>query len=347
MADELAKLIPRTGMLAFYRGVAGESANNSCLDYSGNGRNLSCSLSGAPVFTLNALNGQPGWYFDGTSNPLVYTGSVSPKYVFLVASFDETTFTGYRGLLTGPASGNVLVTNNSGDKFFDFGSGSAYTYRKSDVIFSNADQKAPVSDIPAIIEVSHTTGFPLDGFQIGQQLADGSRKHLGFVYAVIAYDRIPNDAERFELFAWAAMTFQLWRKTSAGFDVFPFQPNWAEALATDKLVLSSTSVNGAIKARSKSVAKDALELQFESRRVEEADAAYAFWNSKYPGLSFVYRDDAYSPPRDREVRFTSGFARKLDSYQDQSYGFTVFTSLGGDVPAEPLLVTFGDDETEF
>lgn len=315
---DLTTLVPKRDLIAFHRCVVGEAANGSAPDYSGNARTL-VQGSSPPVITPNILNGRAGWYFDGTKNPLAWSGSVTPKHVFVLAAAEESTFTQYRGLLSGLAAGNWLTANNSGTTFFTFGS--EYDYLSDDVAYADFDWQAPRGLVPAIIEVTHPGGIAMDGIQIGQQLIDATRKWKGYYFADLLFAEIQTGINRFAVFEYFAMEWLKWRKVASGLDVWPFQPNWSQPVSVDKTVLASNAVSGAYKGRTKTTAKRGVQLSFENRWEEEADAARAFWDTKYPGTSFIYRDDGYTPPRDTEVRFASAFAYKQDGYLDSTYGF--------------------------
>lgn len=318
MRDDIAKLIPKTGLMAWYKYDAATSANGNINDASGNGRHL-VQATNPPILTANAWKGQYGWLFDGTKNPLVWTGSIAPKQIFVIAALEETTFTVNRGLVSGPTVGDWLTTENAGNKFFTFGT--PYDYRKSDVAFADFDWKAPIGLVPELIEVTYPSPITMDGLQIGQQKADTSRKHKGIFLDFFAYSSDRTDAEKLSIAEYAALFYKIWRKNADNLDVWPFQPDWTRGLASEKLVLSSTSVNGAIKARAKSTAKTGIEAGFSSRWVEEYDAAYAFWDAKYPGTPFIYRDYGFSPSRDIPCRFVTGLGMKQDDYHAINYGW--------------------------
>jgi hypothetical protein len=84
---ETSGLVPSDGLVAWHRYKAGDSTNGLVKDYSGNARDMA-QASVPPVIQENLLNSQPGWYFDGTAtNPLIYTGAVTVKHVFVLMAF--------------------------------------------------------------------------------------------------------------------------------------------------------------------------------------------------------------------------------------------------------------------
>jgi len=105
-------------------------------------------------------------------------------------------------------------------------------------------------------------------------------------------------------------------------DVFPYQPDWVRPGVVVKRVLTSTSVSGATKSRTKTESKHTFELNFEARDRTEFDAALGFWESHYPAPTFTYRDETVSPYVDRECRITSDFSHQANGYNDYDYRFS-------------------------
>ena len=103
--------------------------------------------------------------------------------------------------------------------------------------------------------------------------------------------------------------------------MWPFNPNWSRPLTTGKRVLSSVSVSGAFKARTKGTRKIGIEPTFETRSPEEYQTAVEFWDDHYPGTSFIYRDAAFSPAVDTEMRFTSDLPQTAADTRDVTYSF--------------------------
>jgi hypothetical protein len=205
-------LIPTSGLLAWHMFESGVSGHEVIADYSGNGRIIDTPLVNAPVLTLDVLNGQPGWYFNGaTTTPLNWTGSITPKHVFVLASAEETAFTNFRGLLTGETSGEILVSENTGDEFFDFGYGAGYEYRKNDAIFAEAAQEAPVGGDFALLEVSATGGFALDGIQVGKQTNVAGRIWKGFFVEQLLFNRVLTLAERKRVMLYFNIKFAMFK----------------------------------------------------------------------------------------------------------------------------------------
>lgn len=327
--SEIDYLVPTSGLLAWHKYEAGVSGHHIIYDYSGNSRTIQCSIGNEPVLTTNVINGRPAWYFNGSRDPLVYTGALTPKHIFVLAAYADATFPvsggagEYAGLLSGKDTANnaILIGDPTTTKFYDAGYGSTHEYRKRDVLLTNANMQAGMSNSFAIYEVRYPTGWALDGIQVGKDRTFANRKWKGYFVEQMMFDRILSDAEIFDVYEYFAIMFQVWKQDAAGLNVFPFNPNWARPLTTGKRVLSSVSVSGAFKGRSKGTRKIGIEPTFETRTPEEYDTAVDFWDDHHPGTSFIYRDGAFSPPRDTEMRFTSDMPQTATDTRDITYSF--------------------------
>lgn len=172
---------------AWYQYQPGGSAGHVIYDSSGNERTLLGNESSSPVLTENVLAGHPAWYFNGTPDPLSWTGAVTLKHVFILASNEDATFDGYQGLLTGPTTGDVLVGQDAGTKFFDLGIGNLYS--NAGTSYDEDNQQAPMSGTFRLLEVKNSGGIVLDGIQIGQQRALTARKWKGHFVEMIGFER--------------------------------------------------------------------------------------------------------------------------------------------------------------
>lgn len=206
------KLLPTSGMIAWHQYEADVSENGICLDYSGNGYDLGAA-SNEPVLTADVINGQHGWYFNGSRTPLADSSSVTPKHVFILASAEDATFAAYRGLLSGQTTGDILTSNNSGAIFTDLGLGSNFVYRKNDVLYANSDLQAPVSGNFALLEVKLAAGVTLDGIQVGKQRNIASREWKGWFVEQLLYDRILTDAECLRIRLYFNLKFALYNQS--------------------------------------------------------------------------------------------------------------------------------------
>ena len=320
--------IPKLGLEAWYAADHTDTAA-SIVDASGKSPDIVREANPGPTLTANVINGLPSMVFDGSTNyPLRCTRAFVARHVFTVAAYADAAFPsgepGFAGLVSGlfeSATRQVLVGDAATTKFFDFGP--TRTYRRRDVPFAQSDMQASFSNAMSVFEISDAAGWNLDGIQIGRQTDYANRRWKGPWCETLIYNRLLSETERFDVYAYLAMKYRLWRRTAAGLDVWPFQPNVSYQVSHDKLVLSSTAVSGRSVARSKTSAKRGYDLAFETRREIEADTARAFWNAKYPATSFVYRDYSRTTPLDVEVKFAGGISEKLNGWNDVDYAIQI------------------------
>lgn len=206
-------LLPTSGQLAWHQYEPSVSGDFIIYDYSGNTRHIQCTPGpNQPVLHTDVIDGQPGWYFSGTSDPLFFLGSNTPKHVFILASADEATFPDYRGLLSGVTSGTILVSDTTPfDRFFDAGLGAGFVYRKDDVLWPNNNMKAPMSGAFGLMEVQMPSGIALDGIQVGKQLAL-ARKWKGYFIEQIIYNRVLTTAERMRVKLYFNLKYSQWQR---------------------------------------------------------------------------------------------------------------------------------------
>lgn len=307
-------LIPMHDMAFWHMYEQGVSTQQLCKDYSGNGRDLTCTLVNRPTINTNALNGNPGWYWDGaTKIPLAWTGSTlnGLKHIFVVASADEATFAIDRGLLSGAATFGVLVGQVSTNKFYDLsGIFGSYIPSLADVQYSVSTFPGPMSGNFAVIELQSTTGFSLDGIQVGRDrnFTGPSRIWQGYWFEQMAYTTQLTDPERWKIYQYFAMRYWLWQqKTAGGLDVFPFPANKARASQLDQEHFLSEPYMGDPAALVRGNAKSAYTLPFTTRTQAEYEAAEQFHKTHYPVTHFNYRDFRFNPYRDKECAIVSPF----------------------------------------
>lgn len=192
-----AGLVPFSGLLSWNQYDPDDAADGAMNDYSGNGKHL-VQASTPPSLVPGVMNNQPGWFFDGTSNPLksASSASITVKHAFVLASATGAAFDAYRGLLTGKTAGPILISENTGTKFYNLYGGGGMEYRKSDTLYTDTTLEAPMNERPELLEWQYSTGLALDGIQIGQDEADTARKWKGYVFDVILYNRILTTNER-------------------------------------------------------------------------------------------------------------------------------------------------------
>lgn len=328
--------VPKSGLIGWHSAdrVQAYFDGWDLLDAAGTVGTLYAPASNRPQVVSDALNGQPALNFNGsTTRPQAsLIGSFAVRHVFVVAMHRGTSFgSSFRGLLTTTSASSapqfILVGNTGSANFVNNSWGSGYEFRRFDVAHPESAQPGVFNSITGIYEVSRPTSMDMDSIQVGTDRSDLTRVWDGHWFEMLIYNRVLTAEERRMVYEYFALKYQLWRQTAAGLNVWPFQPNWPLREGSDKLVLSSTAVSGARKARSKSVAKRAIEAQFIDRQQEELDSALGFWDEHYPGTEFAFRDDSLTPSRDTAVRFTGqGFIRDQQSYQQASYAIQLTES---------------------
>lgn len=217
-------LVPLSGLQAWHKYEAGVSANGLCNDYSGNGRHLSQGTT-PPVLTPNVINGQPAWVYDGSKNPLNYASAVSFKHLFIVAAYLNPTFTEiYTGLLQDAAVWLILGNSTpSGVTKFDninaWGADS-FLYRKNDVAYALTNMQAPMSNIPALMEVQIPIfGVTLSNFQVGGN-GPFTNKWKGFFVEALSYSRVLTDAERQRVMLYLNLKYALFKTAGSALPLY-------------------------------------------------------------------------------------------------------------------------------
>lgn len=332
-----ANLIPRDGLEGWHHFMPGHSLGHLISDYSGHDRHVVGEASNAPELQADRLNHQPAWYFDGTKDPLSFTGAVTVRHLFVLASFEKATFTQYEGLYgwVGDSGGpEVLVSNSSGDRVFDFSpSLPEMSYRRADIGFPIGNAKAPVNGQHALIELVIPGGASMDGIQIGQQGTLVDRRFNGWFFEAIAYSNIKGEFDRQMILEYFAMRYHVWPRSPFGHYRFPFIADRTRGLSVDRETYLSEPYEGEPKALIRGEFTDAYELPFALRRREEYRAAEAFHNQHSPLVPFVFRDERFIPGRERICRFSgpineqgSGVSHKFN------YSFAAGEIAGGTTP---------------
>ena len=201
-------LIPTSGLAAWNMYEAGVSQNEAIYDYSGNGRTLSCSILGAPTLQANVINGQAGWLFGGAAEPLISPGITTIRHAFLLISCTDALFDEFRGVLSDTVAGFIRTGNTGSDNFFDTSASFGSTYRKTNVIYPNANQNAPVGGAFALIEVAIPLGAVfVNGIQIGQQEGFAARKHKGYFVEQLLYSSVKSQIDRERIMLYFNLKF--------------------------------------------------------------------------------------------------------------------------------------------
>ncbi len=194
---------------AWYQYQPGGSADYIIYDSTGNEQTLMGDSGNAPVLTTDVIGGHPAWYFNGTRIPLTYSGDVTFKHVFVLASNEDATFSGYQGLVTGETSGDVLVGNSGDTKFYNLGIGSFYSKEGTD--YDESDMQAPMGEFQ-LLEVKNFDGIAMDGIQVGQQRADTSRRWQGYFAEMICFERVLTRDEIRRVRLYFNIKFGEWRR---------------------------------------------------------------------------------------------------------------------------------------
>ncbi|MBX7170140.1 MAG: PKD domain-containing protein [Pyrinomonadaceae bacterium] len=298
-------LIPRANLLKW--GNLDNAVDGTEVgDYSGNDRKMVCASS-LPVLQSNVINGKPALYFDGTKNPIKFTGSFTAKHIFLVAAFDGASFTGNEGLLSGVAATSILRGNGATTtKFANLSIGSGFSYRKSYVTLAESNELAPMAGSFSILELTFPTGISLDGFQIGQDTSNTGRKWKGWYVEDLVYGVVKNYAERMRIYRYFAMKFFLWRELADGTKIFPFPNNHQSPFSPSRYKIQSAPLpNGKTKTRVKGSKLQNFEFGYTTRRQEESDAIDKFETDFFDGRTIAVENNSFYPPRMYNVVPTS------------------------------------------
>jgi hypothetical protein len=212
MATDWTKigLVPTTDMIAWHAYDSATSTAGNINDLSGNARHI-VQASTPPALQTDVLNGQPAWYFNGTtSNPLQTASSsaVAPKHVFILASFEDDAFDAERGLISGKTSGLLLDSEASGTEWDDVGNDG---YQKSGTTPSPALSAAMGGDAE-LMEVTDAGGVSIDGISIGQKLADTATRWKGWFFDHISYSSIQTGDNLKRIYLYYAMRYAQHRR---------------------------------------------------------------------------------------------------------------------------------------
>ncbi len=208
-------LLPTAGLAAWY--ACEPSAGSTSIaapDFSGGGYDLvgTAGAGNSPTIQANVYGGLPAWYFNGTTNqPLKVTTPITYRHIFTLAAFEEPTFTQYRGLITGVASGDILIGNNTGIEFYFLSS--AYQYRLNAVLHGDNDWRAPLNKQFGLVEfLFPSPGAGYDGVQIGQQTNQAGRRFKGWFAESLIYnvELSQTDIERVRLYF--NLKYGIWKK---------------------------------------------------------------------------------------------------------------------------------------
>lgn len=310
--------LPRKDLEAWYQYVPGQTGNYIFLDNSGNNRHISASSGNQTYLVANVLNEQAAMYFPGNQSPLVYSGSTPTQHIFCVASFEDATFSGSEGLMSATSTYGLLIGGGAGTtKFYDIPELAVSSYKKNGVSYANNNMLAPMSQQVSIIEMKLPSAFSLAGVQIGQDRADTGRKWKGYFFEALIYSSAKNDNELKRIYEYFAMRYQIWRKNSAGLNIFPFVADRSRGVDRELEHYLSEPYSGSKKALIRDIKRE-LQLPFSVRHQAEFEAAESFHQQHYPLTDFIYEDYKYYPFKPRTLNFTSSLK---EQGSDVSYRF--------------------------
>lgn len=204
-------VLPMDALAVWLQYEPGVSAHGYIKDYSGNGHDVTQGTN-PPALTIDTPQGQPGWLFNGTCNPLrSAAAALDVKHLFVIASAADATFTQTRGLVTGLAANDLVVSEASGtvlDK------GDASSSSLSSMSSDDGDLPAPVANDAGVIQLVYDDGVSLDGLTVGAQRNVASTTWNGYVYEVVAYNKELNYLEQIRFFEYVAMRHHIWQEAA-------------------------------------------------------------------------------------------------------------------------------------
>lgn len=318
--------LPMQSIAAWHSFEPGISGNNIVFDRSGNNRHISCDPANSPYLVGNILVDQPGWYFDGTRNPLVFNGNLQVKHLFFVATVSTPLFVLHEGLLTAPTGMPLLIGAGAGTNriwnLFNAAGISNYSYFKSDVSFAPNNQLAPMGNLFAVMELILPDGVDLNGIQIGQERANTAMKFNGFFVENQMYSTVLNKDQRRRIYDYFALRYHLWRKLSDGLNIYPFDPAHPVKVTPIEKMLQSESVSGATTSRSKGSTKRLFDLDFPLSNQYELEAAVKFCNShRDENQECYFQDKTVSPERLIKCKVNSRV--KYDSVPINQFDYSI------------------------
>lgn len=312
----------------------------SFTDLSGNNRHLTAS-SAKPLINTGAVNSKKSVIWDGTNNPLVYTGDFTFRCGWMVVKVNGA-FTGdYQGILSSPENFGILTGIGGSSVLYDF-LYDYYEYRKNDRIYPQTDAPAPVDEW-AVVYFKFWTNLTVEGIQLGQDRDFTDRKFDGEIALLALYDRDFCEEDVRKNTYSIASSYQI-----ALPDVFPYQGSKDDTMTISKRVLTDGQDEPVV--RVKRGARKIFDLHFSQRPQAEMFAAEEWWDEFYPTKRFIYRDYQTIPPVDGVYRFPedSRFERRGgQTIFSLNYGFQIIESIIQpltSVPAAPVIPEDPDAE---
>ncbi|HQU82575.1 MAG TPA: hypothetical protein PKY59_05610 [Pyrinomonadaceae bacterium] len=307
--DPLVQYVPNNNLQAWFAAnkYISDGSGLTLPDLSMNSRHIAASAS-LPVIQNNKLNGLPALYWDGTKNPLTYTGNLSMRHLFIVCAYDGATFANYHGIISGAAE-PILEGHSGQTKFYDntYSLYGDFKFFRSFVSFPENNQQAKMSGGFAIYEIQYPVGLNLTGINIGQDRNISIGKWKGWFCEAMIYSEVLNEFLREQIYYYLALKYRVWRETSDGLKIFPFFSNKTTSMERNKTAYLSEAYNGNLKALVRGNYKRSYELPFALRPQAEFEAAEEFHAQHYPLQSFIFRDGRSYPAKNLIVRTNSSF----------------------------------------
>lgn len=273
--------------------VADGGAVSVFTDLSGNNRHLTAAAA-PPLIRYNALNNKKEVVWDGTRNPLRYTGNIQIKCGFILFRVSGA-FTDYNGVLTTPSEGILVGNKFWQDRFFPFDY-KYFEFRSGDRIYPQSDAPAPI-DRYDIVFFRFASPLAADGVQLGGDRDFAGRKLNGSILLAALYSGNFCESEIRDIQSIIANSYQVKLE-----NVFPAQGSKTDQSILRRRVLYSTSISGATKARFKDLSRKSFELKFAARSQKELEKSRKFWDEFYLSKTFLYRDYNLFPPVDTVVK---------------------------------------------
>lgn len=303
-------LVPKIGLLQWCSAdsatVSGSNVTGM-VDRSGHRRDVSAPDS-YPQIANGVLNSLPVVRFTATTKPLSYseTGTVNAQHFFIVVALRDATFANVSGILTPPSGSTTILSGQGAGSalFYNLSFGGSFEYRKRNRQFPESAMAAPVSGAFAVVEVKLPSAFSFNGFQVGQDRSDTTRRGNIDVAEWMVYADALGDLDREKIYRYFARKYLLWEEKSSGLYYFPFTPNFGGKYKEKKEVMIDYAEDYTPNYRTKRPKKRFMDLTFQSRQPDEVNAASAFVDQHFPGGSFVFRDRTEYPAREVTCRFS-------------------------------------------
>jgi hypothetical protein len=155
----------------------GSPVTETWIDQSPGTSDNSIDPTGTITYETNEANGYSIVRLDGTDGYFSTTLSATTIHeAFIVMKARAATWASFSGVLTKLASSSapILLGDDGTTKFYNNGFGTGFLYELNGVEYAEANQQAPMNEW-GLVHVRYTTGWPIDGIQIGKDRAEAAR----------------------------------------------------------------------------------------------------------------------------------------------------------------------------